>query len=110
MKRPNPLKLVALGIAAILSHFAWAQTTDIWTSPSSSLWSTPGNWSAGVPTNTSIATFNKTSGLETSFNLIPSSTAYSLVFLGTGSANAYTFDTAGNENANTLTLASGITN
>ena len=106
----NPLKLVALGIAAILSNFAWAQTTDIWTSPSSSLWSTPGNWSAGVPTNTSIATFNKTSGLETSFNLIPSSTAYSLVFLGTGGANAYTFDTAGNENANTLTLASGITN
>jgi fibronectin-binding autotransporter adhesin len=110
MKRQNPLKLVALGIAAILTNFAWAQTPDIWTSTSSSLWGTAGNWSTGIPTNTSIATFNNSSGLQTSFNLIPASMAYSLVFSSTGGANSYTFDTAGNQNTNTLTLASGITN
>ena len=104
------LQFVALGIAVILTNAAWAQTTDNWTSTSSSLWSTPGNWSTGVPTNTSIATFNTTSGLETSFNLIPSSVAYSLAFSGSGGANAYTFDTAFTQNTNTLALTAGITN
>src|ERR1035438_2612350 len=80
MNARNPLKLVALGIAAILTNLAWAQTTDNWTSTSSALWGTAGNWSTGVPTNTGIATFNSSSGLDTSISLLPSSTANSLVF------------------------------
>src|ERR1019366_3665760 len=98
MNARKPIKLVALGIAAILTNFARAQTVDNWTSTSSSLWGSAGNWSAGVPTGTSIATFNSSSGLQTSFNLLPTSTAYSLVFSGAGGANPYTFDTAGNQN------------
>ena len=110
MKRPTPSMFAVLGIAMILANLSRAQTTDNWTSTSSSLWSTPGNWSAGVPTNTGIATFNTTSGLEVSLDLIPSSSAYSLVFSSAGGANSYTFDTAYTENADTLTLTGGITN
>ena len=88
MNRKYPIKFVALGIALILTNFAWAQTTDTWKSTSSSLWGTAGNWSAGVPTATSIATFNSTSGLQTSFNLLPTSTAYSLVFSNAGGADS----------------------
>jgi fibronectin-binding autotransporter adhesin len=110
MSRKYPTRFVALGIAAILTSLASAQTTDVWTSTSSSLWGTAGNWSAGAPTNTSIATFNNTSGLQASFNLLPTSAAYSLVFSSAGGAKAYTFDTPFTENANTLTLTGGITN
>ncbi len=110
MKLRRPLKVVALGIAGILTNLAWAQTTDNWTSTSSSLWNTPANWSAGVPTVTSMATFNATSGLDTSISLLPATTAYSLSFSSAGGANAYIFDTAYTENANTLTLTGGMTN
>ena len=103
--------LLAVAAVCLPAVAARAQTTvDNWTSTSSSLWGTAGNWSTGIPANSSIATFNSSLGLETSVDLLPSSTAYSLVFASTGGANPYTFDTAGNENANTLTLAAGITN
>src|ERR1017187_7303652 len=108
----GPLLAGLLAVAAVClpAVAARAQVVDNWTSTSSSLWGTAGNWSTGIPTNTSIATFNNSLGLETSVNLLSSSTASSLVFSSAGGANPYTFDTAGNENANTLTLTSGITN
>ncbi len=63
-----------------------------------------------MPTGSSAATFNGSSGLQTALTLLPSSSSGSLVFAGTGGSNAYTFDTLGTENADTLTLSSGITN
>jgi len=88
---------MALVLAASLAAVeAGAQTVDNWTSTSSSLWGTAGNWSMGIPTGSSIATFNTSASLETSVNLVPASSANSLVFASTGGANAYTFDTAGN--------------
>ncbi len=82
----------------------------MWTSTSSKLWGTTGNWSTGVPTNVKTATFNGSIGLQTSITLLASSTTGSLSFLSTAGANAYTFDTLATENTDTLTIASGITN
>ena len=87
-----------------------AQVVDNWTSTTSGLWGLAGNWNSGVPTSTSIATFNNSAGLTTSINLPSVATVNSLVFNSTGGAHAYTFDTAGNVNVNTLTVAAGITN
>lgn len=83
---------------------------DIWISTSSGLWSTPGNWSGGVePSSTSTVTFDNATGLSTSITLVSAAAAKSLTFAATGGA-AYTFDTAGTLNVDTLTLSAGITN
>ena len=90
-------------------------TVDVWSSTASQTWSTAGNWSTGVPTASSIATFNaRITPLKTTLILSPSVTAASLVFSGVGGtssvgANFYTFDSAGTVNNNTLTLTAGIT-
>src|SRR5271165_4480810 len=86
-----------------------AQVTT-WTSASSGLWATPGNWSSGVPTGTSTATFNSSAGLQMAITLSPASASGILSFSASGGANAYTFDTAPTQNNNTLTITSGITN
>ena len=99
-----------LMVAGLWASIGRAQVVDNWSSASSSLWGASGNWSSGVPASTSIATFNNSASLPTSLNLLASSSAYSLVFNSTGGAQAYTFDTAGNANADTLTLTAGITN
>ena len=99
-----------LGLLALMPRSAPAQVVDNWTGASSSLWGTGGNWSGGVPTNLSIATFNTSSGLPSSLQLLAASTAYSLNFSNAGGANAYSLDTAGNVNVDTLTLTAGITN
>ena len=78
-----PLQFVALGIAFILANAARAQTTDKWTSTTSSLWSTPGT-QLGRADEYQHRDVHSTTGLETSFDLIPSSVAYSLVFSGRG--------------------------
>src|SRR5271157_379358 len=87
-----------------------AQAVDNWTSTSSALWGTAGNWSVGVPTSSNTAVFNNTAGLQTSITLVPSSTAHSLSFVSTGGQNAYTFDSSATANNNTLTLSTGIAN
>jgi autotransporter-associated beta strand protein len=99
-----------LAAACLSTVAARAQIADSWTSTSSGLWGTSGNWSAGVPTNANAATFNSTAGLGTAITMAASSTTGSLVFASAGGANAYTFDTLGTENANTLAISSGITN
>ena len=98
-----------LSALACLPRLAHAQSVDNWTSTSSSLWSTSGDWSAGAPTNLSIATFNTVAGLSTSLQLVPTAAAYSLNFSNAGGSNAYTFDAAGSINVNTLTLTAGMT-
>jgi autotransporter-associated beta strand protein len=99
--------LAALALAAAAGR---AQTVDNWTSTSSSTWGAAGNWSVGIPSSADAATFNNTSGLESAVTLLAASSTGTLVFLSTGGATAYTFDTLGTENTNTLTIASGITN
>jgi fibronectin-binding autotransporter adhesin len=99
--------LAALALAAAAGR---AQTVDNWTSTSSSTWGAAGNWSVGIPSSADAATFNNTSGLESAVTLLAASSTGTLVFLSTGGATAYTFDTSGTENTNTLTIASGITN
>ena len=110
MTLKNLVKTAALAAAALLTQVVGAQTTDTWVSTGSGAWGTAANWSSGVPTASSIATFNSVSGLQTSVTLTAAANAYSLNLLGTGGANAYTFDTAGTVNADTLTLASGLSN
>ncbi|HXQ81698.1 MAG TPA: autotransporter-associated beta strand repeat-containing protein [Opitutaceae bacterium] len=102
--------LLAVAAACLTGVSARAQTVDNWTSTSSSSWGTAGNWSVGIPASAYAATFNNSSGLDTSITLLAASSTGTLVFLSTGGANAYTFDTAGTQNTNTLTIASGITN
>jgi len=102
--------LVAAAAVCLSAAAARAQAVDNWTSTSSGLWGTAANWSTGVPTNANAATFNSSAGLQTSMTLLPASTTGTLVLAGAGGANAYTFDSLGTENANTLTIASGITN
>ena len=99
-----------LGVLALLPRPVSAQTVNNWTGASSSLWGTAGNWSGGVPTNLSIATFNTSAGLPAALTLTATSTAYSLNFSNAGGAKAYTLDAAGNVNVDTLTLTAGITN
>ena len=101
------LAAAAVGLTAIAGR---AQVVDNWTSTSSSLWGTAGNWSAGIPSSANAATFNNTSGLDSAVTLLAASNTGTLVFLSTGGATAYTFDTAATQNTNTLTIASGITN
>jgi fibronectin-binding autotransporter adhesin len=97
-------------VACVLAAAVHAQVTDNWSGTSSGLWGTAGNWSGGVPGSSSAATFNTSGGLQTAITLLPSSTAYSLVFSSAGGANNYTFDTLGTQNTDTLTISSGITN
>ena len=104
------MKLGLIASATLLSGVAARAAADKWTSTSSSLWNTPGNWSAGVPTSASAVTFNSAAGLELNITLIPAAAANSLSFANTGGSNAFTFDTSGTANANTLTIAAGITN
>ena len=93
-----------------LSSMSVSAAVDNWTSTASGVWGTAGNWSGGVPTNTSIATFNTVAGLKTALTLSAASSANSLSFSAAGGANAYTFDTAGTVNNDVLTLTAGITN
>ena len=106
---PRLLRIARLlGHSLALAVAARAQTT--WTSTSSGQWGTAGNWSSGVPTSGSTATFNSSSGLAKAIILVPSASAASLSFGSAGGANAFTFDTAATLNSNTLTLYSGINN
>lgn len=97
-------------LAALLIPCGLSAAVDNWSSTSSSLWGTAGNWSGGVPNATSTATFNTALGLQTTITLAGASTANSLSFSAVGGANAYTFDAAGTVNTNTLTLTAGIVN
>src|SRR5471032_2996113 len=106
----NFFRSLMIAIVCLPAVVGRAQVVDNWTSTTSGLWGVAGNWNSGVPTGTSIATFNNSAGLSTSINLPSASTVNSLVFNSTGGAHAYTFDSAGNVNVNTLTIASGITN
>jgi autotransporter-associated beta strand protein len=83
---------------------------DDWSSTSSGLWGTGGNWTKGVPGSGTAVQFNASAGLQTNLTLLASSSAGSLSFLSAGGANAYTFDTLATQNTNTLTVSSGITN
>ena len=83
---------------------------DSWTSTTSGLWGTPGNWSAGVPINTSTAQFNTGAGEQTAITLSAASVAKNLTFSNAGGAIAFTFDTSLTQNNDTLTLSTGITN
>ena len=100
------LAMVAGCLPLVSVHAA----SDNWTSTTSGLWGTAGNWSGGVPIATTAARFNLTSPLQTSITLSSASVAKNLTFLGNGGANAFTFDTALTQNANTLTLSTGISN
>ncbi len=104
--------VVAGVIAGILglSPKSASAAVDNWTSTASGVWGTAGNWSGGVPTNASIATFNTVAGLKTALTLSAASSANSLSFSAAGGANAYTFDTAGTVNNDMLTLTAGIVN
>ncbi|MEO6873498.1 MAG: hypothetical protein ABI222_01620, partial [Opitutaceae bacterium] len=64
---PFPL-CVTLLLSLVLATAAQA-AVDNWTSTSSGVWGTTGNWSAGVPTPTSAVTFNATGGLKTAITL-----------------------------------------
>jgi len=108
--RSTVFSLSFLTLIALIMAVAARAAGDNWISTTSGAWGTAGNWSAGVPTNSSTATFNSVGGLQRAITLSAASSADSLIFSSTGGANAYTFDTAGTVNANTLTLTSGITN
>jgi len=100
-----------LGAAACLCAVpAGAQVVDNWTSTSSALWGTAGNWSAGVPSSSNTAVFNTVSGLDAGITLLPASAAGSLSFVSAGGTVNYMFDTSATRNTDTLTLTSGITN
>ena len=102
---------LGVAIAILSAAAAGAQAVDNWTSVSSGLWGTAGNWSLGVPpTSSNAATFNGTSGQFNSITLSLSSTTGTLVFSNAGGASNYTFDTPGTQNTDTLTISSGITN
>lgn len=105
----NLLRRSVLTLIVMISALA-ARGQNNWISTGSGAWGTAGNWSAGVPTSASIATFNTSASLQRAITLSAASSANSLVFSATGGANAYTFDTAGTVNTNTLTLTAGITN
>jgi autotransporter-associated beta strand protein len=91
---------------SLLGASVWGAPQDVWTSTSSGLWGTAGNWSKGVPGSGSPVTFNASPGLQNFLTLQPSSLAGSLSFLSTGGATPFTFDTLATENNNTLTIAS----
>src|ERR1017187_322874 len=102
--------LLAAAILCLTAVAGRAQVVDDWTSTSSSLWGTGGNWSVGVPSNANAATFNNSAGLQGNITLLAASSTDTLVFLSTGGATAFAFDTSGTANTNTLTISSGITN
>jgi autotransporter-associated beta strand protein len=108
--RPHVLRRFGCFLISLIMVGVVRGAVDTWNSKSSGAWGTSGNWSAGVPTSASIATFNTTGALKTALTLSASSRADSLVFSAAGGAKAYTFDTAGSANSNNLTLTSGITN
>jgi autotransporter-associated beta strand protein len=101
--------IAAVCVLAFLGVTSRGAPPDTWTSTSSGLWGTDANWSKGVPGSGDTVKFNASTGLQTNLTLLASSSAGSLSFLA-GGANDYTFDTLATENANTLTVASGITN
>jgi fibronectin-binding autotransporter adhesin len=91
-----------LGVVAIVSCFspsARAITTDTWSGASSADWNTSGNWSAGIPSSTSNATFSN--NVNTNVTLSAASNAASISFTGAGTG-AFTIGTTG---GNSLTLA-----
>src|ERR1700722_9896291 len=62
------LGLVGLA-AACLSGVPARAAADKWTSTTSGLWGTAGNWSVGVPTGASTVDFNSSAGLELNLTL-----------------------------------------
>lgn len=104
------VRTLVFGAALVGFGTAAFGATDNWTSTSSSLWGTAGNWSAGVPVASSSVNFNTAAGQQKAITLAGSSLATSLTFSNAGGANAFTFDTAATLNTNTLTLSGGITN
>ncbi|HTB81453.1 MAG TPA: autotransporter-associated beta strand repeat-containing protein [Opitutaceae bacterium] len=110
------MRLPTNAIAAMMTGILWLSppgalaAVDNWTSTTSGVWGTAGNWSGGVPVNTSTATFNTIVGLKTAITLSAASATNSLSFSAAGGANAYTFDTAGTVNNNMLTITAGIVN
>ena len=104
---PRKIAGLLVAAAAFLSAVDARAQTDLWQG-TTGLWGTATNWSAGVPSSSSTATFNSTAGsFQTSLTLLPSSTTGSLVFSSTGGQTTYTFDTLGTENANVLTIGTG---
>jgi len=101
-RRSARLLAVAAASLASVSLFQTAQagTPDTWTLAATGNWDTSGNWSGGIPTSTSDATFNTSAAGET-ITLGSSDVAQGLAIANTMTTNF---------NGTTLTLGSdGIT-